>query len=353
MINLLAQLGSRVWMPDNASNYGSEVDGLFYFIYWLCVLMFMMILGWMILFVVRYRKREGYQANKPAPHHSTALELTWSIIPTIVVMGIFYFGFKGFLDMATPPSQAYEIQVIAKKWSWQFVYPNGHVDNNLHVPVDTPIRLVMQSDDVIHSLFIPAFRIKKDAVPGRFTKTWFTATQPGDFNLFCAEYCGQQHSVMKSTVTVHPAGEFEGWLTDAANFLKKMSPAEAGAKIYNLRGCAQCHTSDGQASTGPTFKDLFGREEAMTDGSKLLADEDYIKESILEPGAHIVAGYQNVMPTYKGQLKDSEITALILYFKSISKHFDGTIPTEPLEKDDQAASEQENQSSETTTEGQQ
>ncbi len=342
MTNLLAQIGSRVWMPDNASNYGSEVDGLFYFIYWVCVVMFALIMGWMILFVVRYRKREGYTANKPAPHHSTALELTWSIIPTIVVMGIFYFGFKGFLNMAPPPSHAYEIQVIAKKWSWSFVYPNGHVDNNLHIPTDTPVRLVLQSDDVIHSLFIPAFRIKKDAVPGRFTKTWFTATTPGTFNLFCAEYCGQQHSVMKSEVIVHKAGEFKGWLADAANFLKTMSPAEAGEKIYKLRGCAQCHTADGGASTGPTFKDLYGREEKLTSGSAKV-DEEYIKESIIEPGAKIVAGYQNVMPTYKGQLKDSEITALILYLKTISKHYDGVIPTEPLEKDEQPAAQTEGQ----------
>lgn len=337
MINLLAQIGSRVWMPDDSSTYGSPYDGLFYFIFWLCVLMFMLILGWMVIFVVRYRKREGYEANKPAPHHSTVLEVTWSIIPAIVVMGIFYFGFKLFIDMATPPSHAYEIQVIAKKWSWQFVYPNGYVDSDLHVPVDTPVRLVLQSDDVIHSLFIPAFRIKKDAVPGRYTKTWFTATNPGEFNLFCAEYCGQQHSIMKSKVVVHPSGEFEGWLANAANFLKTMSPAEAGAKIIGLRGCAQCHSSDGGASTGPTFKDLFGREETLTGGGKVKVDETYIHESIFDPGAKIVAGYQNVMPTYKGQLKESEITAIIMYLKSISKNFDGTIPTEPLEKDEQAA----------------
>lgn len=338
MINLLAQIGSRVWMPDNVSNYGSEVDGLFYFIYWVCVLMFMLILGWMVLFVVRYRKRAGYEANKPAPHHSTTLELTWSIIPTIVVMVIFYFGFKGFLDMATPPSHAYEIQVIAKKWSWSFVYPNGYVSGTeLHIPADTPVRLVLQSDDVIHSLFIPAFRIKKDAVPGRYTKTWFTASTPGEYNLFCAEYCGQQHSIMKGLVVVHKAGEFEGWLANAANFLKTDAPAVAGEKLYKSRSCAQCHTSDGSNSTGPTFKDLFGREEMIVGGGKAMVDETYIHESILEPGAKLVAGYQNVMPTFKGQLKDSEITALIYYLKSISKHYDGNIPTEPLEKDEQPA----------------
>jgi cytochrome c oxidase subunit 2 len=324
-------------MPDDVSNYGGEVDGLFYFIYWVCVLMFVLILGWMVLFVVRYRKRDGYVANKPAPHHSTTLELTWSIIPSIVVMGIFYFGFKGFLDMATPPKHAYEIQVIAKKWNWSFVYPNGHVDGELHVPVDTPVRLVLQSDDVIHSMFIPAFRIKKDAVPGRYTKTWFTATKQGQYNLFCAEYCGQQHSVMRTHVVVHNAGEFEGWLTDASNFLKKMAPAAAGEKIYNSRGCAQCHTTDGNRSTGPSFKDLFGREETFKDGSKLIVDEQYIHESVLEPSAKVVASFENVMPTYKGQLKDSEITALIMFFKSISKHYEGVIPTEPLEKDEQPA----------------
>jgi len=324
-------------MPDNMSNYGSEVDGLFYFIYWICVLMFVLILAWMTLFVVRYRKRDGYKANKPAPHHSTVLELTWTIIPTIVVMFIFYFGFRGYMNMATPPSHAYEVQVIAKKWSWQFVYPNGHVDNNLHIPVNTPIRLVLQSDDVIHSLFIPAFRIKKDAVPGRFTKTWFTATGTGEFNLFCAEYCGQQHSIMKSMVVVHDAGEFDGWLADAANFLKKMPPAVAGEKIFNLRGCAQCHTVDGNRSTGPSLKDVFGKDVLLVGGNNVKVDEDYIRESILEPGAKIVDSFENVMPTYQGQLKDTEISALIMYFKSISKYYDGIIPTEPLEKDEQPA----------------
>lgn len=343
MMNLLAQIGSRVWMPDNVSNYGSEVDGLFSAIYWICVLMFVLILGWMILFVVRYRKRDGYVPNKQAPNHSTALELTWSIIPSFVVMGIFYFGFTGFLDMATPPSHAYEIQVIAKKWVWSFVYPNGYIDSELHVPLDTPVRLVLQSDDVIHSCFIPAFRIKKDAVPGRYTKTWFKATKEGQYNLFCAEYCGEQHSIMRTHVVVQKPAEFGAWLADAANFLNKMPPAEAGKKLYQTRGCAQCHTVDGNRSTGPSFKDLFGREEHFKDGSKLVVDEQYIHESILNPGAKVVASFENVMPTFKGQLKDSEITAIIMYFKSISSHYNGTIPTEPLGKDDAPAQKEAQQ----------
>lgn len=337
MTNLLAQIGSRVWMPDEASSYSGSIDALFYFIFWLCVVLFALIFCWMVLFVVRYRKRDGYVANKPSPHHSTALELTWTIIPTIVVLGIFYAGFTLLLDMSTPPKNAYEIQVVSKKWRWNFVYPNGHVDDNLHVPVDRPVRLVLQSDDVIHSLFIPAFRIKKDAVPGRFTKTWFTATSKGEFNLFCAEYCGQKHSVMKAMVVVHDDAEFNGWLADAANILKKLPPAVAGKKLFNQRGCAQCHTVDGARSTGPTLKDIFGKEEILVGGGKILVDEDYIRESILEPGKKIVGSFGNLMPTYKGQLSDSQITALIIYFKSISQHYDGEIPTEPLEKDEQPA----------------
>jgi len=249
-----------------------------------------------------------------------ALELTWTVIPLILVVVIFVFGFKGYLDMSTPPANAYEILVEGQKWNWSFTYPNGYIDSNLHVPVDRPIRLVMGSQDVIHSLYIPAFRVKMDVVPGRYAKAWFEATEPGEYDLFCAEYCGTSHSDMIAHVVVHPVGEFETWLEKASNFLETMTPVDAGRKLFQVRGCQQCHSVDGSAKTGPSMLGIFGRQENFVDGSTLAVDENYIRESILEPQAKIVAGYEPVMPTYQGRLSDPEIMAIIEYFKSL----DGT-----------------------------
>jgi len=309
--------GRSFWMPPQVSTVAAGVDWLFYFILAVSVFFFLLIVGLMVLFVVRYRRREG-EAAEPSPHHNMALEVTWTTIPVILVVIIFFFGFKGFLDMSTPPANAYEILVDGQKWNWSFTYPNGYVDENLHVPVDRPVRLVMSSADVIHSLYVPAFRIKMDVVPGRYSKAWFEATEPGEYDLFCAEYCGTSHSDMIATVVVHPPGEFESWLEEASNFLDRMTPVEAGRMLFQARGCQQCHSVDGTSKTGPTMLGVFGRSEAMADGGTVVADENYLRESILEPQARIVAGYEPVMPTYQGRLKDEEITAIIEYLKSLS-----------------------------------
>ncbi len=305
------------WMPPQISTVAHSVDSLFNFILGLSVFFFVLIVAVMLFFVIRYRRREGFDAADSASHN-TALELTWTIIPLILVVVIFFFGFRGYLDMATPPSNAYEILVDGQKWNWSFTYPNGYVDENLHVPVDRPVRLVMTSADVIHSLYVPAFRIKMDVVPGRYSKAWFEATEPGEYQLFCAEYCGTSHSDMLAMVVVHPAGEFETWLEKASNFLETMTPVEAGQKLFSVRGCMQCHSVDGTAKTGPTMSGVFGRTEALADGGSVVVDENYIRESILEPMARVVAGYEPVMPTYQGRLKDAEITAIIEYLKSLS-----------------------------------
>ena len=213
------------------------------------MIFFVLIVGLMLVFLCKYRRREG-EGPQASPSHSTSLEMLWTIIPTILVAVMFVWGFRGYMEMRQAPDDSYEIQVLAKKWAWSFVYPNGHIEPDLHVPVDRPIRLVMTSDDVIHSLYIPAFRLKMDIVPGRFNKTWFQATEAGEHQLFCAEYCGTQHSTMLAKVVVHPSGEFEKWLEEAANFLKRMTPVEGGALLYQRRGCAQCHTVDGGAKVG-------------------------------------------------------------------------------------------------------
>jgi len=307
------------WMPVQASTGAPAVDRLFFFILWLSVAFFVLIVGLMVLFVVRYRRRAGRTAPDASPSHNTALELTWTIIPLILVIVIFAWGFKVFMDMSTPPGNAYEVLVTGQKWKWLFTYPNGHVDENLHVPVDTPVRLVMTSEDVIHSFYVPAFRMKKDVVPGRYTKAWFRANKTGEYQVYCAEYCGTSHSDMLSMVVVHEPGGFESWLDKAADFLNTMPPAEAGAKLVAQRGCAQCHSVDGRGGIGPSFKGVFGHQVQLVSGPPLVADEDYIRESILEPQARVVAGYQPVMPTYKGRLKDAEITAIIEYLKVLGQ----------------------------------
>ena len=307
------------WMPVQASTGAPAVDRLFFFILWLSVAFFVLIVGLMVLFVVRYRRRAGRTAPDASPSHNTALELTWTIIPLILVIVIFAWGFKVFMDMSTPPGNAYEVLVTGQKWKWLFTYPNGHVDENLHVPVDTPVRLVMTSEDVIHSFYVPAFRMKKDVVPGRYTKAWFRANKTGEYQVYCAEYCGTSHSDMLSMVVVHEPGGFESWLDKAADFLNTMPPAEAGAKLVAQRGCAQCHSVDGRGGIGPSLKGVFGHQVQLVSGPPLVADEDYIRESILEPQARVVAGYQPVMPTYKGRLKDAEITAIIEYLKVLGQ----------------------------------
>jgi cytochrome c oxidase subunit 2 len=245
----------------------------------------------------------------------------WSIIPAILVAIMFIWGFSGYMKMRQPPDDSYEIQVIAQKWSWSFQYPNGYIDSDLHVPADKNIYLVMTSNDVIHSLYIPAFRLKMDVVPGRYNKTWFNAIDPGsekkEYNLFCAEYCGDKHSTMTAKVIVHPSGEFEKWLEDAANFLDRMTPEEGGKVLYQRRLCSQCHSLDGAAGTGPSFKGIFGAEHEMSDGSKVIVDENYIRESILDPQAKVRAGFKPVMPTYRDQLKEEEIRAIIAFLKTL------------------------------------
>jgi cytochrome c oxidase subunit II len=315
---LTARAGTEpgFWMPVQGSTTAHRVDWLFHFILIISVVFFLLIVFLMTLFVIRYRRRRGVEAQVTATH-STPLELTWSLIPLVLVLLIFYFGFKSYMDMSTPPGNSYEILVTAQKWNWSFTYPNGYVDANLHVPVDTPIRLVLSSEDVIHALYIPAFRVKKDVVPGRYNKIWFRATTPGEYNLFCAEYCGLKHSDMLATVVVHPPGEFEKWLAEAGNFVDKLPPAEAGARLYKARGCMSCHSVDGKAGIGPTFKALYGTAAILKTGEKIPVDENYVRQSILDPGSQVVAGFDPVMPTYKGRIKDKEITVLIEYLKSL------------------------------------
>ncbi|MFZ5832281.1 MAG: cytochrome c oxidase subunit II [Planctomycetota bacterium] len=316
---LWAQSSGSFWLPEPISDAAAQVDDLFYFIFYVSAFFFTLIVVLMVLFVILFRRREGV-ARAKSPSHNLLLEVTWSVIPIMIVLYIFYRGFDTYIDMRTSPREALEINVTAQMWKWFFRYPNGTTIDELHVPVDQPVRLVMQSKDVTHSLYIPVLRLKMDLVPGRYTKTWFHPKQPGTFDLVCAEYCGDGHSTMVTRAVVHEPGGFERWLEEAGNYLKTLPPVEAGQVLYSGRGgCAQCHSIDGSARVGPTFLGIWGETHRMTDGSTALVDEDYIRESILEPGRKIREGYRNQMPSFKGVLNDDEVGYLIDYIKSLKK----------------------------------
>lgn len=303
------------WLPPPDSSIAPAVDRVFYLTLWICAFFFFLVIACMGYFTIAYRRRPGHSAQKTATH-SNVLEITWTVIPMIIVAYIFYAGFAAYMDMTTAPQNAYEILVKARKWDWFFTYPNGHVDSDLHVPVNEPVKLIMSSDDVIHSLSIPDFRVKMDCVPGRFTYAWFQGTRPGTYDLLCAEYCGDSHYNMLAKVVVHEPGEFSAWLENAANYFMTLPPPEAG-KVLFTRRCNQCHSDDGTAKTGPTLKGIFGETHQMRDGSSVAVDENYLRESIIDPQARIRDGYPPAMPTFKGMLDDDQIRFLIEYIKTL------------------------------------
>ena len=315
---LASQAGRSFWFDEQASTFAGDVDWLFYAILWISVFFFFLIVGLASVFVVKYRRREEGEVGK-GPAHNTRLEIVWTVIPIVLVVGIFWVGFKDFVNLRRAPKGAYEIQVTAGKWNWSFTYPNGYVSDVLHVPAGKPVKLTMTSEDVIHAFYVPAFRQKRDIFPGRYTTAWFETNKTGKWRLYCAEYCGSKHWSMVTDVVAHEPAEFETWLQEASNFLDKLPPAQAGERLFVQRGCTQCHSIDGKAGIGPTLAGFFGQERVFADGSRGIADEDYVRESILEPKAKVLAGYEAVMPTYQGRIRDKEITALIAYFKKMKQ----------------------------------
>jgi cytochrome c oxidase subunit 2 len=316
-------LEKNFWMPGQGSTLAADIDNLFFFILWINIIFSFLNLGLMIYFAFKYRAGKNIGGIGRGPSHSTALELLWSVPPLFICMIIFYWGWKGYVHMYYPPTNAYEIQVEGYKWGWNFTYPNGiSVGNELVVPKDVPVRLVMTSKDVIHSLYIPEFRTKKDVVPGRFNKMWFEAVKVGDYRLYCTEYCGTNHSQMIGWVRVKEMADFNDWMAKAAEPTSQdgYTPISYGRKLWQSKGCNQCHSLDGVAGTGPTWKNIWGAEHEFTDGTKAIVDENYVVESIKYPGKHIVKGYGNVMPSYEGSMKDRDIRDIIALLKSISEN---------------------------------
>jgi len=307
------------WMPRAASKTATDIDWLYDGMVWLSIICAVGVFAAMFYFCLMYRakSRAANEKVEKTPDHNTALEITWSFIPLVITIALFVWGFKGFVDLRTPPKDAMEIHVTGQKWKWLFDYPTGFSHEELHVPVDTPVRAIINSVDVLHSLYVPAFRVKMDAVPGRYTDLWFHATETGEFTIECAEYCGTSHSDMLAKVVVHPPGGYEKWLEEQVQIIEKEPCTTQGPKLYEGQGCSTCHTVDGTKRIGPTWKGVFGTTEHFTDGTSATVDENYIRDSILDPQAKIVAGYTPAMPTFKGKLRDRQITCLVEYIKSL------------------------------------
>ncbi len=294
---------------NGASTYSGLVDNAFWFILGSSLIMLVGITLTLIYFLVKYRRSKN--PNPAQIEDNRKLELLWTVLPTILVMVMFYYGWAGFKVMRDTPDDAMEIIVNARMWSWSFQYPDGSQSAELYVPTGQPISLKLRSADVIHSFFVPEFRLKEDCMPGRENHAWFETTRDGTFDIFCAEYCGDLHSQMLSKVVSLPPAEFDRWLVDNAS---NISPEF----LLQVKGCNACHSVDGRKGIGPTYKGLFGKTETVvTDGEvrQVVVDEAYIRHSILEPQADIVQGFDPVMPPMKDQISPEEIDILIEYIK--------------------------------------
>jgi cytochrome c oxidase subunit 2 len=307
--------------PARASSTAGNVDALFIFLLIVSGMMTLLIFTAVVYFAARYRHRKGVLAEQI--EGSTPLELTWSIIPLGVFLVIFAWGAIVYFNGRTPPRDATEVYVVAKQWMWKLEHAEGQREiNELHVPVGRDVKLIMTSQDVIHSFFVPAFRVKQDVLPGRYTVLWFRATKPGTYHLFCAEYCGTQHSGMIGDVVVQEPAQYEAWMSGASN-----GPLSAsGEKIFAELGCATCHRSDSQGR-GPNLLGVFGRPVQLEDGRIVTVDENYIRESILDPGAKVVKGFKPVMPTFQGLVSEEQVNALVAYVKSLSQPGPGGVKT--------------------------
>jgi len=306
------------WLPEVASNLAGKVDAVIWFITVISLVFFILVSIFLVYFAIRYRRR---QENEETPYitGSHVLETIWTIIPSILLIVIFVYGFVVYKDMRTPPEDSLEVTVIGRQWLWQFKYNNGKTTlNELYIPEGRPIKLVMTSEDVLHSFFVPAFRVKQDLVGGMYTYLWFTPTKTGTYELYCTEYCGTGHSTMLGKVIVMSPQEYEKWEKgEEEKAVASLPPAELGKQLYTQRGCNACHSIDGSSLVGPTWKGLYGHEVVLQDGTKVTADENYIREAILEPQAKMVKGFGPVMPSFKGVISDDEISDLIAYIKTL------------------------------------
>lgn len=312
------------WFPENASTFANDVDGLFMLIFWVSLIFFAGIVGAMVYFVLKYRDRPGHKVEK-SPSHNTALEIAWSVLPGFLLIWFFVDGANGYFKMRVIPGNAEQIQVVGSQFNWEFYYPNGDSSKELHLVQNRPVEFVMESKDVLHSFFVPAFRQKQDIVPGRYTYCWVKPTRTGTYRVYCAEYCGNDHSLMKTNVTVHATVKER----DKATYYdwEGMTPLENGQRLFSMK-CSGCHNPTTEAKTGPGLAEIWGKQETLANGQTALVDDNYFRRSLEDPGAEIVEGYANQMTSFKG-LSDDQIRWLRVYIKSLT---DGVPPEEDPEE---------------------
>jgi cytochrome c oxidase subunit 2 len=301
------------FFPEQASKLARDVDAVYIFLISVSGFFVILIAALVIVFAIKYRRRSELERPRPITG-SILLELVWTIIPFIIAMSIFAWGASIYFDINRPPAGAMEIWVVGKQWMWKFQHLNGTREiNELHVPVNRAVRLTMASEDVIHSLFFPTFRVKGDVIPGRYRTIWFEATKPGRYHIFCAEYCGTKHSGMIGWVTVMEPGEFQTWLSGGP---VSGTLAESGERLFTQLACNTCHLQD-RVGRGPVLTGVFGKDQRMQTGEIIKADESYLRDSILNPQSKILQGFQPIMPTYQGQISEEGLLQLIAYIKSM------------------------------------
>jgi len=302
-----------IWLPNASSSLAGEVDSLFWFVFWVSTIIFAMVVLAKLYFVFKYKRKSESEVPQPV-HESKLLEATWIVVPTILVLIVFTWGFDVFVKLSSAPPDAYQITVRGKQWVWEYEYAEGVVTaQDLYVPAGRPVKLLMSSVDVLHSFYVPEFRIKHDVLPNRYTTVWFEANEPGEYQIYCTEYCGTAHSGMLGKVIALREDDFQAWIIEQS---QDMPPAELGAQVYNVQ-CSVCHAIDGSRKIGPPLNGLFGTERAFTDGSTATADESYIRDSILNPGSKIVEGYPPAMPNGFGTLSAKQLDGLVAYIKTL------------------------------------
>ena len=306
------------FMPSQGTDVAKQVDNLYGFLLVVSFIACAILIGGMMYFAVKYKRKS---ANDKTPYitHDTRLEILWSVIPLVIFLFVFAWGWIVYHDMRTMPKNGLEIHVTGKQWAWTATYKNGVNSTEVVVPVNKDVKLILTSEDVIHSFYIPTFRIKQDAVPGRYTALWFRAEKLGEFQVFCAEFCGTSHSGMMTKVRVVSQEDFDKWLIGESE-VGSLTLAQQGAKLFQTRACASCHNVDNPAvKVGPSLYKKWGTEEEFDDGSKGLVDENYVRQSIMEPQAKIVKGYPrpSPMPSFQGQLNEKQMSALVEYIQSL------------------------------------
>jgi cytochrome c oxidase subunit 2 len=325
-------------LPLEGTDVAVAWDHLYWFLFWLSVFFFILVIGGMLYFAIVYRHQKGKKTKYIVDHH--ILEAVWTIVPTILLLGIFGWGWATYKKQVHAPADATEIRVIAKQWLWTFQYPDGRTEAaKLVVPLGKPVKLVMSSQDVIHSFFVPNFRVKEDVVPGMYTSVWFNPKVEGEHQVFCTEYCGTSHSGMLAKIIVLKPDQYELWKAGkpytVAGVKRKSDEIEAerssaarlagttiplpkrGEELVKSKGCVACHTTDGTAKIGPSYKGIFGNQVELADGSKVTVDENYIRESIENPQAKVVKGFNPVMPPFKDLIGEEDLNAIVAYIKSL------------------------------------